>query len=53
MQQEHKQTRLTRLIRTIAKEVAYEIMYEHLEEYEHKPKKADDFEAQLCEGEST
>lgn len=32
-----------RLIRTIAKEVAYEVLFEHLEEYEHnpKPKKAD------------
>jgi hypothetical protein len=34
----------TRLIRTIAKEVAYEVLFEHLEEYEHnpKPKKADE-----------
>ena len=33
-----------RLIRTIAKEVAYEVLFEHLEEYEHKPKpkKADE-----------
>ena len=32
------------LIRTIAKEVAYEVLFEHLEEYEHnpKPKKADE-----------
>ena len=50
---ESKQAQLTRLIRTIAKEVAYEVIEEHLEEYEHKPKKPDDFEAQLCEGEST
>jgi hypothetical protein len=33
-----------KLIRTIAKEVAYEVLFEHLEEYEHvpKPKKADE-----------
>ncbi|MCW4003629.1 MAG: hypothetical protein NWE95_06940 [Candidatus Bathyarchaeota archaeon] len=29
-----------RLIRTIAKEAAYEVLFEHLEEYEHKSKKA-------------
>jgi hypothetical protein len=50
MQQEHKQTRLTRLIKNLAKEVAYEIIEEHLEEYEHKPKKPDDLEVQLYEG---
>lgn len=30
-----------RQIRTLAKEVAYEVLFEHLEEYEHKPKKTD------------
>ena len=32
------------LIRTIAKEVAYEVLFEHLDEYEHTPKttKADE-----------
>jgi len=47
---ESKQAQLAHLINTIAKEVAYEIIYEHLDEYEHKPKKPDDFEVQLCEG---
>ncbi len=32
----------SRLIRTIAREVAYEVLFEHLEEYEHKLKKADE-----------
>jgi hypothetical protein len=32
---------LTRLIRSIAKEVAYEAIDEHLEDYVHKPKKPD------------
>jgi hypothetical protein len=31
-----------RIIRTLAREVAYEVLFEHLEEYEHKPKKADE-----------
>lgn len=47
---DENQRRLNQLIRSIAKEVAYETIYEHLEEYEHKPKKPDDFEVQLCEG---
>lgn len=42
-----EQARLNALIRTIAKEVAYEVIDEHLEEYEHKPKKADEVEAQI------
>ena len=50
---DENQKRLNQLIRSIAKEVAYEIIYEHLEEYEHKQKKPDDFEVQLCEDEST
>jgi hypothetical protein len=37
-----------RLIRTIATEVAYEVLFEHLEEYEHKPKKADDQHGEPC-----
>ena len=31
-----------RLIRTLAKEVAYEVLFEHMDEYEHKPKKTDE-----------
>jgi hypothetical protein len=34
-------TELTRLIRSIAREVVYEAVDEHLEEYEHKQKKID------------
>ena len=36
-----------RLIRTIATEVAYEILQEHLDEYEHTPKKTDHTETKL------
>lgn len=36
-----ERTELTRLIRSIAREVAYEAIYEHLEEFEHKQKKID------------
>jgi len=45
--EEHR--RLNRLIRVIAAEVAYEVLEEHLDEYEHKPRKPDDYEVQLCE----
>ena len=47
---DEEQKRLNRLIHVIATEVAYEVIEEHLDEYEHKPKKPDDIEAQLCEG---
>lgn len=33
--------KLTELIRSIARKVAYEVIDEHLEEYEHKQKKID------------
>jgi hypothetical protein len=49
-QMSREETQQARLVRSIATEVAYEIIEEHLDEYEHKPKKPDDFEAQLCEG---
>ncbi len=32
---------LARLIRSIAREVAYEVIDEHLEDYMHKPKRPD------------
>ena len=47
------ETKQAQLVRSIATEVAYEIIEEHLDEYEHKQKKPDDFEVQLCEDEST
>ncbi len=31
---------LARLMKSVAREVAYEVMDEHLEDYEHKPKKS-------------
>ncbi len=39
--QENSRKELTRLIRSIAREVAYEIIDEHLEDYIHKPNKPD------------
>jgi hypothetical protein len=35
---------LTRLIRSIAREVAYEVIDEHLDDYEHAPRKPDETE---------
>jgi len=37
-----------RLIRTRAREVAYEVLYEHLDEYEHTPKRQGDKNGQSC-----
>ena len=39
---EHK--RLVELIRRVARDVAYEVMDEHLDDYEHKEKPAEVFE---------
>jgi len=36
--------RLVRLIRRVASDVAYEVMDEHLDDYEHKEKPAEDLE---------
>lgn len=33
---DNERAELTRLIRSIAREVAYEVLDEHLEDYEHK-----------------
>lgn len=41
--------RLVRLIRKIAREEAWEAIDEHLEDYEHKEKPAEDFEVELAE----
>ena len=41
--------RLVRLIRRIAREEAWEAIDEHLEDYEHKEKPAEDFEVELAE----
>jgi hypothetical protein len=38
---EDNRKELTRLMRSIAREVAYEVIDEHLEDYEHKQKKPD------------
>ena len=38
--------KLVELIRRIAKEEAYEVMDEHLDEYEHKEKPLEDFETE-------
>ena len=38
---QNDRARLTELIRSIAREVAYEAIDEHLEEFEHKQKKLD------------
>lgn len=35
---DNKRAELTSLMRTVAREVAYEVLDEHLEDYEHKPK---------------
>ena len=37
-------TELTKLMRSIAREIAYEAIIEHLEDFEHKPKKPDPVE---------
>lgn len=37
---------LIRLIRSQAQEVAYEVIDEHLDDYEHTPKKAEENEAE-------
>ena len=42
--EEENRKELTRLIRSIAREAAYEAIDEHLEDYEHKPKKPDETE---------
>ena len=41
--------KLVELIRRIAKEEAYEVIDEHLDEYEHKEKPLEDFEAEVGE----
>ena len=35
---DNKRAELARLMRAVAREVAYEVLDEHLEDYEHKPK---------------
>ncbi|MCW3995126.1 MAG: hypothetical protein NWE98_03115 [Candidatus Bathyarchaeota archaeon] len=39
-QTSNERAELARLMRSIAREVAYEVLDEHLEDYEHKPNKA-------------
>jgi len=40
--EEEKHKKLVQLIRRIAKDVFYELMDEHLEDYEHKEKPAEE-----------
>ena len=44
MAEDSKREELVRLIRRIAKEAAYEVIDEHLEDYEHKEKPAEDLQ---------
>jgi DNA anti-recombination protein RmuC len=39
--QNNERAELTKLMRSIAREVAYQVLDEHLEDYEHKPKTPD------------
>jgi hypothetical protein len=41
-----KNKKLVQIIRQIAKEVCYEIIDEHLNDYEHKEKKTEEFETE-------
>jgi DNA-binding FadR family transcriptional regulator len=41
--------KLVQLIRRIAREEAYEVIDEHLDEYEHKEKPLKDFETEVGE----
>jgi hypothetical protein len=47
MSKSKSQKRLLRLIRRIARETAYEVLDEHLNDYEHKEKPASSFEAEI------
>jgi len=40
--EEEKHKKLVRLIRKVAKDVFYELMDEHLDDYEHKEKPAEE-----------
>jgi len=44
MSEDSEHEKLIRLIRRVAKEVVWEIMDEHLDDYEHKEKPAENFE---------
>jgi hypothetical protein len=44
--EDSKHKRLVHLIRDIARDVAWEVIDEHLDEYEHKEKPAEDFEVE-------
>lgn len=43
MSEEPEHEELVRLIRRVAREVAWEIIDEHLDDYEHKEKPPEDF----------
>jgi len=44
--EDSKHKRLVRLIREIAREEAWEVIDEHLSDYKHKEKPAEDFEVE-------
>ena len=50
MSEDSEHEELVQLIRRLAEEVAWEIIDEHLDDYEHKEKPAECFEAE-CEPE--
>lgn len=47
--EDSKHKRLVRLIRQIAREEAWKVIDEHLNDYEHKEKPAEDFEVECGE----
>ncbi|MDI6905253.1 MAG: hypothetical protein QMD13_07190 [Candidatus Bathyarchaeia archaeon] len=47
--EDSKYKRLVRLIRKIAREEAWEVIDEHLNDYEHKEKPAENFEVEVGE----
>lgn len=44
----NQRTELTRLVRSIAREVAYEVLDEHLADYEHKTRKLSEAELEAA-----
>lgn len=51
MSEDSEHEELVQLIRRLAKEVAWEVIDEHLDDYEHKEKPAEDFEAECGQDE--
>jgi hypothetical protein len=51
MSEDPKHEEMVQLIRRLAKEVAWEVIDEHLDDYEHKEKPAEDFEVECDQDE--